>query len=177
MNVRRALIAAIIVGAVASPSFADADDFKTGPLITEYGRVTVVPGAEPLAANTVFNVAFDVTERGEKDAINRRLESAARFLNMHAAAGVAPENMKLAVVVHGPAVLDLTNDTVYGGDNKNADLIKLLLANGVTVHVCGQSAAYQNVNAEDLLPGVKMAVSAMTAHALLQQQGYTLNPF
>jgi len=27
------------------------------------------------------------------------------------------------------------------------------------------------------LPGVTMALSAMTAHALLQQDGYTLNPF
>jgi hypothetical protein len=28
-----------------------------------------------------------------------------------------------------------------------------------------------------ILPGVEMALSAMTAHALLLQQGYTLNPF
>jgi hypothetical protein len=33
------------------------------------------------------------------------------------------------------------------------------------------------VAAEQLIPGVKMALSAMTAHAQLQQQGYTLNPF
>jgi hypothetical protein len=33
------------------------------------------------------------------------------------------------------------------------------------------------VKTEDLLPGVEMALSAMTAHALLQQQGYTFNPF
>lgn len=177
MNRINIVAAALVAFFMSIPAFAGPDDFKTGPLIPEYGRIIVVPGAEPLAANTVFNVAFDVTQRGEKDGVNRRFESAARFLNMHAAVGVAPENMKLAVVVHGPAVLDLTNDTVYGGDNKNADLIRLLLANGVSVHVCGQSAAYQNVKAEDLLPGVKMAVSAMTAHALLQQQGYTLNPF
>lgn len=177
MNLRHALIAVTIAGVAASPSFSDADDFKTGPLINQYGPATLVPGAEPLAANTVFNVAFDVTTRGEEGAINRKFESAARFLNMHAAVGVAAENMKLAVVVHGPAVLDMTNDMKYGGANKNADLIKVLLANGVSVHVCGQSAAFQNVKAEDLLPGVKMAVSAMTAHALLQQQGYTLNPF
>ena len=177
MNIRHALVAVTIAGVAASPSLADADDFKTGPLIDQYGPVTLVPGAEPLAQNTAFKVAFDVTKRGEKGATNRRFESAARFLNMHAAVGVAPENMKLAVVVHGPAVLDLTNDTVYGGGNKNAELIEVLLANGVSVHVCGQSAAYQNVKADDLLPGVKMAVSAMTAHALLQQQDYTLNPF
>jgi len=177
MKIQHACIAVLFAGYAASPSLGGIEDFNTGPLITEYGPAVVVPGAEPLPANTVFNVAFDVTQQGEKDAINRRFESAARFLNMHAAVGVAPENMKLAVVVHGPAVLDLTNDAVYGGVNKNAALIKLLLANGVTVQVCGQSAASRDVKTEDLLPGVKMAVSAMTAHALLQQQGYTLNPF
>jgi len=28
-----------------------------------------------------------------------------------------------------------------------------------------------------LAPGVEMTLSAMTAHALLQQDGYTMNPF
>jgi len=61
--------------------------------------------------------------------------------------------------------------------NANADLIKTLIAYGVEIYVCGQSAAYYSVDNEDLLPDVKMALSAMTAHALLQQKGYTLNPF
>ncbi|VVS99449.1 hypothetical protein ERY430_40383 [Erythrobacter sp. EC-HK427] len=35
----------------------------------------------------------------------------------------------------------------------------------------------QGVEHDDLIEGVEMALSAMTAHALLQQQGYTINPF
>ncbi len=42
---------------------------------------------------------------------------------------------------------------------------------------CGQSAASNHIANADLLPGVKMSLSAMTAQALLQQSGYTLNPF
>jgi len=34
-----------------------------------------------------------------------------------------------------------------------------------------------DVGKDDLLPGVERVLSAMTLHALLQQQGYTLNPF
>jgi hypothetical protein len=34
-----------------------------------------------------------------------------------------------------------------------------------------------DVATDDLLPGVEMALSAMTAHALLQNSGFTLNPF
>ena len=94
-----------------------------------------------------------------------------------------PENIHLAIVVHGPAVIDLTQEArfaeTHGDDahNANEDLIAVLQDHGVELIVCGQSASYQSATAEDLLPGVRMAVSAMTAHALLQQNGYTLNPF
>lgn len=156
---------------------ATANDFTKGPLITEYGPVVIVDGAAPLPADTGFSVAFDVTARGADGALNRKFESAARFLNMHAAVGVKADNMRLAVVVHGPAVFDLTNAARFGAANPNADMIKTLEGHGVRFIVCGQSAAFQDVGVEDLLPGVELAVSAMTAHALLQQGGYTLNPF
>ena len=59
----------------------------------------------------------------------------------------------------------------------SAGLIAALTGQGVRIIVCGQSAVYYEVATDDLLPGVEMALSAMTAHAVLQQQGYTLNPF
>ncbi len=52
-----------------------------------------------------------------------------------------------------------------------------MLEAGVRFIVCGQSAAGQGVANDDLIDGVEVALSAMTAHALLQQQGYTVNPF
>ena len=64
-----------------------------------------------------------------------------------------------------------------GENSAGAGLIAALTDHGVRIIVCGQSAAYYDVATDDLLPGVEMALSAMTAHALLQQQGYTLNPF
>lgn len=164
---------AISVGQAA----AQPEGATYGPLIENYGPVVHVDGAAPIPAGTVFNVAFDVTEQGDAGAVNRRLETAARFLNMHAAAGVPSENLNVAIVVHGAAVKDLTHSAAYGGENANAGLIKALQENGVSVYVCGQSAAFRGVKAADLLPGVEMKLSAMTAHAQLQQQGYTLNPF
>ncbi|MEO1574805.1 MAG: DsrE family protein, partial [Pseudomonadota bacterium] len=118
---------------------------------------------------------------GEPGELNRSLVSAARFLNMHAQAGVPAENMSLAFVIHGKAVHDVTVDAHYSQEtdttNANADLIKALVSQGVTIEVCGQSAAYYGVGVGDLLPGVTMSLSAMTSHAILQQKGYTLNPF
>ena len=104
------------------------------------------------------------------------------FINMHAAAGVPVENIKLALVVHGGASNDLMTDEAYGAKfdgakSGNRALLRALMDKGVPVILCGQSAAYHKINQEDLLPGVEMVLSAMTAHALLQQDGYTVNPF
>ncbi|MEE2877945.1 MAG: DsrE family protein, partial [Pseudomonadota bacterium] len=43
--------------------------------------------------------------------------------------------------------------------------------------LCGQTAAAREIEKDDLIPGVQIALSAMTAHAVLANQGYSLNPF
>ncbi len=169
-----AVIAAFFT--IAVPVLAGPEAFKPGAVVPDYGSSASVPGTE-FPADTRFKVAFDVAEAGPDGDANPKLVSAARFLNMHAAAGVPVENMSLAVVVHGGAWKDLLTDEARGGTNPNARLIAELVAVGTTLELCGQTAAMRDVAQEDLLPGVTIALSAMTAHALLQQQGYTLNPF
>jgi len=56
--------------------------------------------------------------------------------------------------------------------NANKGLIKALSKAGVDIYVCGQSAAYNGYSSDKLLPEVKIAVSAMTVHVRLQQEGY-----
>lgn len=154
-------------------AFAEPEDFQTGPIITDFGPVASVDGITPIAPGSLFIVAFDIAEVSKDGAVNRRLETAARFLNMHARAGVPATNMQVALVVHGPASADLTTRP----DNPNADLIAALIEANVSIVLCGQTAAYRGIDQDDLLPGVTLSLSAMTAHAQLQQQGYTLNPF
>lgn len=156
--------------------------FHAGTVIKDFGPVATVDGHEPLPASATFSVAFDVAEAAKPGAINRTLESAARFINMHAEAGVPRDAVRVAVVVHGPASFDLTDAASFGkkhdgAANANLAAIAALIDNGVEIHLCGQSAAALGITRADLAPGVKMALSAMTAHALLQQHGYTLNPF
>ncbi|PHR93801.1 MAG: hypothetical protein COA69_04005 [Robiginitomaculum sp.] len=169
------------VSAQAGPS-----DFHAGELLPEFGKIASVDMDQTVRARAKFKVAFDVGQRTEAGTLNRKLESAARFLNMHAAAGVKPKNIKLAIVLHGGAARDVTRAAYYAAslkddetklENANVALVQALIDNGVEFYVCGQTAAYYGIKNEDLLPGVHMALSAMTAHALLQQDGYTLNPF
>ncbi|MEE9433296.1 MAG: DsrE family protein [Sphingorhabdus sp.] len=156
--------------------------FHAGKAIPEFGKIATIDSDIPIPADTRFLVAFDVGKAAEGK-INRTLSSAARFINMHDEAGVAPANVRLAIVVHGSAVFDMASDAAYARKypaakaNPNAAIIAALVDNGVQIIICGQSAAYHGVAKDQLLPGVKMSLSAMTAHAMLQQDGYTLNPF
>lgn len=177
-----------VVSALSFSSFAYAgpEAFSAGKAIPEFGKIAHVDVDQPVYGYSKFKVAFDVSARTDAGKINRKLESAARFINMHDAAGVKVKNIKLAIVLHGGAVRDVTGAEYYTtslkpdeekSENVNAALVEALVAKGVKFYVCGQSAAYYDVKNTDLLPGVDMALSAMTAHALLQQKGYTLNPF
>jgi len=162
---------------VASAIRADETAFKPGPLVKDYGAIAAVEGVEKLPPDMKFKVAMDASKRSEKDKVNPVFDRVARFLNMHVAAGVPAENIKLAVVIHGSAVVDVTNDARYGSANPNAELVKILQSHGVEFIVCGQAAAYHGVVMADLMPDIRLSLSAMTAHAILQQQGYTLNPW
>lgn len=173
----RHLPAILVALCAAGPALAGPEEFSGGPLIERFGRVAAVPDATALPASTRFKHAFDVAEAGQADVPNRSFDSVARFLNMHVRAGLAPESMQLAIVVHGGAAMDLLNAERLGHDNPNAPLIAELIKAGVSITLCGQTAVFRDIEAGDLLPGVQLALSAMTAHALLQQQGYTLNPW
>ncbi len=161
---------------IALPSAAGPDAFVDGPRVPSFGKSAPVT-AEALPAGATFKIAFDVSTPSEGDALSRQLDSPARLLNMLALAGVADENVAVAIVVHGKAAMDLVTDARRGSVNPNAPLIAELVAAGADIQLCGQTAVHYDIAPEDLLPGVRLSLSAMTSHAQLQHEGYTLNPF
>jgi len=167
------MMLAILGAMLAAPLAAQEPEVRYGPIFEEFGPHYPVEGIVRVPQDAEFAVAFDVARPAEDDTRNRGFESAARFINMHASLGVDPENIRIAVVVHGGAVKDL----LASEDNPSREMVEQLLDYGVRFIVCGQSAAGQGIAQDDLIPGVEMALSAMTAHALLQQRGYTVNPF
>ena len=167
---------------LATPVAAQDVDWQLGPVFDGFGPHVAVEGVDAFAPDTQFSVAFDVAKAAEDGARNRGMESAARFINMHVANGVAPDNIRAAVVVHGPAVFDLLSAEGWEAHdredaNGSAAMVREMLGHGVRFIVCGQSAAAQGITADQLIEGAEMDLSAMTAHAQLQQAGYTVNPF
>ncbi|QYJ07643.1 DsrE family protein [Qipengyuania flava] len=176
-------LVAIPLFVLAMPLAAqDMSAFKTGPVFDDFGPHAPVAGAAAVPEATELRHSFDVSEAAKNGKANRYIESAARFINMHAAAGVEAEDIAVAVVVHGDASMDLLRQSAWeakgqSGVNGSHALVRDLLDVGVRVILCGQSAAAHGITPDDLIPGIEMALSAMTAHALLQQAGYSVNPF
>ncbi len=149
-----------------------------GPVIEPWGAVYDVEGLElPAPTDMDYRVLFEIANTPEADAgVNPELNTVARFLNMHARAGVALDRMHVAVVMHGPAGRNLLADAPYRAryqhDNPNSGLVQALLGAGVEFYLCGQTAMSRGLPGDELIPGVTLALSAMTARAVLQARGY-----
>ena len=164
-------------------SLAFSQELKTGDLIPEYGKTYPVDSPS-YETDTVseMKVVFDVNRSFAEDEANKLIETAARYLNMHEQAGVDPENMKVALVIHGKAVKDVLQDEYYHNEfpevesNPNLPLLEALAENGVQIIVCGQSATHYGVTTEKMDKNAEMALSAMTALVQLQGNNYqTIN--
>jgi intracellular sulfur oxidation DsrE/DsrF family protein len=156
---------------------------KSGPIITDFGHVWEI-GSPDYVTDTKkeFKAVFDIMASPEDpNTLNASIETAARFLNMHAQSGVPAEQLKIALVVHNKASKDIITNEAYhdlfGTDNPNYELVKALLDAGGQIIFCGQSSLSRSFPKEDLIDGVQMSLSAMTALIQLQNDDYKLIKF
>jgi intracellular sulfur oxidation DsrE/DsrF family protein len=181
---RRRVPALIATAALllAVPASAQGPAFHPGPVFPDMAPIATIDSDMAIPKGAVFKVALDATTQARPGSINDSFLTAARFINTHVEAGVPAANINIGIVVHGRAILDLLKPEAYakrngGAANASAGAVADLLAHNVNFYVCGQSAVGQGIAKGELLPGVKMAISASSAHALLQMQGYSINPF
>ncbi len=145
------------------------------PQIEGYGSVVALPeaGERPRIGG---RVVFDTTAAAPAGKPNRGLESAARLVNLYAKEGLAASRPQIAVILHfnatPAALVDAAHDRAGGGSNPNRELVEKLLANGVEVWVCGQSVIRGGHALSDILPGIKVAHSAMVFNLNRQQDGW-----
>ena len=156
---------------------------EAGPVISEYGKVWRVQDQDyPLVKNFEYKAVFDVMNSPEShEMVNPSIETVARYLNMHAQNGIAAYNLKAALVIHNKASKDIMNDKAYearyGKVNPNRELIEQLIQSGVDVIFCGQSSLSRNIPRENMIPDVKLSLSAMSALIQFQESGYRLIKF
>ncbi|HMG68974.1 MAG TPA: DsrE family protein [Chitinophagaceae bacterium] len=159
---------------------------QTFPAIkgNKWGGVVPVQGIDEIAdPNMQYKLLMELTgfaykgqDSSAKKEINAGLGTVARQLNLHEAAGIPRKNIDAVVVVHGGAIdVFLTNEKYkkrYGIDNPNIPLIKELQDYGVKIIACGQLLTFAKVEREDLVPGIKQALSAQTVLSTYQLKNY-----
>ncbi len=171
------------ISAFLSLTTVQAQTKEAGPVISEYGKVYKVENPDIKVDTTkTYKLVFDIMNSPDDPSIrNASIETAARFLNMHAQSGVPVDQLHVMLVVHNKASKDLANSKVYeekyGVVNPNEGLINALLEANVQIVFCGQSAASRGFPKEKLIPQVQLALSAMTALSQAQEDGYQLIKF
>ena len=165
------------------PVGAMAQNKQSGPIIKKYGTVWEIDNPEfKTDVTKTYKAVFDIMDSPEDPSqLNTSIETAARFLNMHAQSGVPLEQLKVALVVHNKASKDLSHSdsykAKYGVTNPNEGLIKALMNAGADIIFCGQSSLSRGFPKEDLIDGVQISLSAMTALIHLQDDNYRLIKF
>jgi intracellular sulfur oxidation DsrE/DsrF family protein len=155
----------------------------TYPVIKDNGRAWPLPKAavQPQKGRT-YKALFDVSRPAPNpNEILPGLAHASRMINVFAALGVPPKNLKVVAVFHGPVGYAAMNNDVYRAkfnvDNPNIKVIEELKAAGVELLLCGQTLHELNFNEKDMLPELKLATSAMVVLVTYQNDGYALMPF
>ncbi len=173
LRARTLCVAALLLSPVALSAQATGE-----ALIREIGGTPAVTDPDFVAPrDLIYKMAWHVTEAPEQpNGIAAGFRSPASFFRLMDSNRVPRSNVKLAIIVHGTATPSLLNNAAYrtrtGADNGSIALLTALNEAGVQIIVCGQALINRNVPRGELLPFVKVATTATSAHAVLAAQGY-----
>jgi intracellular sulfur oxidation DsrE/DsrF family protein len=142
----------------------------------------VVPVKDPTEIpdpNITYKLLFELTDNNPDSLIkemNSGLVEVSRIINLHVASGIALNKIVPVIVVHGGALNAFCTSDHYKGkykvDNPNMKLINELKNMGTRFIACGQAMAFRKVNKDDLLPEVKISLTAQTVLSNYQLKGY-----
>jgi intracellular sulfur oxidation DsrE/DsrF family protein len=180
------LMAGLTVG-VTRPQEESRDDDPTvkpkyvHPLIQGYGGVVVLPEAteQPQPGSKIL---LDITSDATEGKVIKGLARAALIMNQFPGVGIQPDQVQMAIVLHGPATKAALKHDAYakhadGPTNANLELITRLHEAGVEIFVCGQALAHREYPMGEVAPEVAVAFSAATVNMNKQRDGYAYVPF
>lgn len=144
----------------------------------------VIPVKDPTEIpdpNLDYKFLFELTSANPDSVakeINYGLAEVARVINLHVASGIPLKKIIPVLVVHGPALKSFCNNAYYQEhfktDNPNLKVISDLKNLGAKFIACGQAMNFVNIKKEELLPDVKVSLTAQTVISSYQLKGYLL---
>ncbi len=154
------------------------------PVFKGYDGAGVVPVKDPTEIpdpNIEYKLLFELTANNPDSLakeVNNGLVEIARVINLHVASGVPLKKIIPVIVIHAGALLAFTTNTFYKEkyklDNPNLKLIEEIKNIGGKFIGCGQAMAYEDIKKENLLPVMKVSITAQTVLSHYQLKGYVL---
>ena len=138
--------------------------------------ITEIP--DPAIEYKLLFELVDSNPDSVKTEIDYGLAEVARVINMHVAAGIPAKKIIPVIVVHASALTSISTNEYYQRkfkkDNANIKLIGELKNMGTKFIACGQAMTFFEVKKEELLPMVKISLTAQTVLSAYQTKGYVL---
>ena len=155
------------------------------PLLKGGKYIGVIPVKDPTEIpdpNIDYKILFELTANNPDSTIkdiNAGLDEIARVINLHVASGIPAKRIIPVIVVHAGALNAIKNDEAfkkkYKIDNPNLKLISDLEKIGAKFIACGQAMEFFEVKREELLPEVKISLTAQTVITQYQLKGFVLH--
>lgn len=143
------------------------------------GIVPVKDATEIPDPNLDYKLLFELTGNNPDSLskeINYGLAEVARVINLHVASGVPVKKIFPVVVIHAGALNAITTNAYYQKhfklDNPNLKVISDLKNLGTKFIACGQAMAFFSIKRDDLLPDVRVSLTAQTVLTSYQLKGY-----
>lgn len=147
------------------------------------GIIPVAGATEIPDPNMDYKIIFEVVSNNPDSTIkeiNAGLDEVARVINLHVASGIPVSRIKPVIVVHAAALNAIKNNESfqkkYKIDNPSLKLIADMEKMGAQFIACGQAMAFFDVKKDELLPEVKISLTAQTAISSYQLKGYVWHP-
>lgn len=152
------------------------------PLINAGPQSGVIPisfATEKPDPNIKYKLMFELVSKNPDSLMNEidgGLVEIARVINLHYASGVPVKNIIPLIVVHGPALAAISTNKYYNDnfkiDNPNLKVIEDLSKLGGKFIACGQAMAFFEFKQDELLPLVKVSLTAQTVLSSYRFKGY-----
>ena len=152
------------------------------PVLKGGERSGIIPVKDPTEIpdpTLEYKLLFELTQNNPDSLItdiNDGLNEIARVINLHVASGIPLKKITAVIVAHGGVLKVLTTNAYYKEhfkvDNPNLKLINDLKGIGAKFIACGQAMAFIGLKKEDMLPFVRISLTAQTVLSSYQLKGY-----
>lgn len=148
----------------------------------DWSGVIPVPDATEIPDPTLdYKFLFELTSLNPDSAgkdVDYGLAEVSRVINLHVASGVPLKKISLVIVIHAAALKAFGTNEYYKAkfktDNPNIKVVEDLKKLGTKFIACGQAMTFIDVKKEDMLPDVKVSLTAQTVISHYQLKGYLL---